>query len=425
MLPAGILRRSLRRSLVVLRSGTFSGPFGVVLAETHHDLTQRSYGSESSNLAGHSKNPIVQQLWAARQEAKKRIKSDGIIAGQGKTPKESQVSICYPFRTDPNLLETYQNPWGQMRFGKMMEDLDAMAGVDRIRVGKRPNLEFPNDQYLTGQVTWTGRSSMEIRMQVQSESSDTQERTEWLEAYFTFVTLDPETKRPVPICPLLPQTDEEKAYWDAGAKRAATKKLARQQKSQATTSDKADVASKLLAEAAPLIRMPSLADPNSILMDQTAMQNAMIAQPQVRNLHGRIFGGFLMRRAFELGFATAYVFGGDKPQFLEVDGVSFESPVDIGDLLVFNSRVLYTMPEGGNLGKYFSNKDHEGRPLVMVEVEAWVTEPEHARARISNTFYFSYALPNKTTCRKVLPGNIDQAHRMAIRMAADEAQGEE
>ena len=108
MLPADILRRSLRRSLVVLRSGTFSGPFGVVLAETHHDLIKRSYGSESSNLAGHSKNPIVQQLWAARQEAKKRMKSDGIIAGQGKTPKESQVSICYPFRTYPNLLETYQ-----------------------------------------------------------------------------------------------------------------------------------------------------------------------------------------------------------------------------------------------------------------------------------------------------------------------------
>jgi acyl-coenzyme A thioesterase 9 len=100
-------------------------------------------------------------------------------------------------------MESRANFFPFILFFKMMEDLDAMAGnvafshvndgdplivtagVDRIRVGKRPNLEIPNDQYLTGQVTWTGRSSMEIRMQVQSESSDTQERTEWLEAYFT------------------------------------------------------------------------------------------------------------------------------------------------------------------------------------------------------------------------------------------------
>ena len=90
--------------------------------------------------------------------------------------------------------------------------------------------------------------------------------------------------------------------------------------------------------AGPLLRMPSLADPNTVLMDQTTQSNAMVAQPQARNLHDRIFGGFLMRRAFELAFATAYMFGGDKPRFLEVDDISFDKPVDVGDLLVFKSR---------------------------------------------------------------------------------------
>lgn len=124
-----------------------------------------------------------------------------------------------------------------------------------------------------------------------------------------------------------------------------------------------------------------------------------------------------MRRAFELAFATAYVFGGAKPKFLEVDDISFESPVDVGDLLVFNSRVLYTMPNGGFLGDYV--EDHVNCPLITVEVEAWVTEPEKAYAKISNHFYFTFCLPEGAPCRKVLPANIDEARRMATRMAAD------
>ena len=128
-----------------------------------------------------------------------------------------------------------------------------------------------------------------------------------------------------------------------------------------------------------------------------------------------------MRRAYELAYATAYAFGGDKPRFLEVDDISFESPVDIGDLIVFQSRVLYTLPEGSDMTEtYF--KDLGKHPLVMIEVEAWVTEPEKVKARVSNRFYFTFGLPNRDTCRKVLPSNIDQARRMALRMEADEEQ---
>ena len=45
-----------------------------------------------------------------------------------------------------------------------------------------------------------------------------------------------------------------------------------------------------------------------------------------------------MRRAFELAFATAYLFCGTKPSFLEVDEVTFRRPVEIGNLLQFESR---------------------------------------------------------------------------------------
>lgn len=96
--------------------------------------------------------------------------------------------------------------------------------------------------------------------------------------------------------------------------------------------------------------------------------------------------------------------------------------MDVGDLLVFKSLILYTNPDGRNLGSYVDG--HEGMPLVAVEVACWVTSPEMKKAEVSNHFYFTFALPNKTSCRRVLPENIDQARRQASRMCVDETQAE-
>lgn len=272
---------------------------------------------------------------------------------RGKHPRDSEVGIPYLFSKDQFLLETYRNPWGEMRFGKILEDLDALAGniafnhvvlegndllplivtagVDRIRVRRRPNID--TDQYLSGKVTWVGSSSMEIRMRIADGGSGDGGGgggSEWLEAYFTFVTLHPETKKAISIPPLIPETDEERAHFELGAVKAQARKEARRNKVElgrplSEQSLKIDArAKRLLEEAGPLLQMPSLADPNTMLISQTLQSNAMVAQPQARNLHDRIFGGFLMRRAFELAFATAYLFGGDKPRFLEVDDISFD-----------------------------------------------------------------------------------------------------
>jgi acyl-coenzyme A thioesterase 9 len=116
--------------------------------------------------------------------------------------------------------------------------------------------------------------------------------------------------------------------------------------------------------------MPALADRNSILIRDTRLENTIICHPQQRNIHGRIFGGFLMRRAFELAFSTCYVFGGITPLFLEVDHVDFRRPVDVGDLLRFKSCVLYTETENVE------------QPLIHVEVVAHVTKPENRSSEV-------------------------------------------
>ncbi|GMI04345.1 hypothetical protein TrLO_g10866 [Triparma laevis f. longispina] len=190
-------------------------------------------------------------------------------------------------------------------------------------------------------------------------------------------------------------------------------------KSQSTyTLQMEHLASTLFSKSGPHLKMPSLACPSQILISQTELHNSFIAQPQQRNMANRIFGGFLMRRAFELAFATCYNFGGGRPKFVEVDDISFLEPVDVGDLMVFHARVLYTLEDGGEL------RLDGGKPLVMIEVEAWVQDPKTVESKISNRFYFTFSLPDKDTCREVVPGDLAEAKRMASRMIADKEQEE-
>jgi acyl-coenzyme A thioesterase 9 len=95
-------------------------------------------------------------------------------------------------------------------------------------------------------------------------------------------------------------------------------------------------------------------------------------------------------------------------------------PVDVGDLLKFQSRVVYTHIQEDPLG------DFDGlTQTVSLEVEAWVIDPVNASAKLSNQFYFTFALPSGTPVRKVLPANADEARKIATRVIADRIQAEE
>jgi len=407
-------------------------------------INEESKVQQPSNHQTKFMNPIVRELWEQRQ---RHGENNSLANTDFKHPSHSKTAIDYNFKSNEFLREAYQSPGGTMRFGKVLEDLDALAGniafnhvsghgegklmlvtaaVDRIALRDIPVLE--NDQRLSGQVTFVGSSSMEIRMQIHELSGDESNETpeHWLEAYFTFVAVNPDTNRPVKICLLVPESSEERALFELGSLKAAAKKKGRKKgpgNDRLLTDEAIKMESKaeqLMSDSFPLLRMPSLADPNAILMSHTEKKNCMIAQPQVRNLSNKIFGGFLMRRAFELAFATCYSFGGGQPQMLEVDNITFNAPVSVGDLLQFSSKVIYSLPDGGDLGAEVKN--HSSNPLVMIEVECYVMEPEIVKANLSNRFYFTFVLPTKKTCKKVLPGTLEEARRVVQRMAADEEQ---
>lgn len=138
---------------------------------------------------------------------------------------------------------------------------------------------------------------------------------------------DYKTRAAAPVNRLIPETEREKSLYEAAEARNRLRKSKIKGHEKAIENGGVNRVAALLAEGRIFCDMPALADRDSILLRETRLENSLICQPQQRNIHGRIFGGFLMHRAFELAFSTAYVFAGMMPSFLEVDHVDFLRPV--------------------------------------------------------------------------------------------------
>ncbi|GAQ88735.1 Acyl-CoA thioesterase [Klebsormidium nitens] len=411
---------------------------------TAHLAPAENSDTATATRPGQHHSPVIDRLWKIRNAMEapapavdyaKPPQKELIV----KKPEDSMLSLEYPFSQDLALREKYRNPWDSMRVGRLLEDLDAIAGsvafqhcsdndpetrplllvtasVDRIRLAR--HIRMDADLAVTGKVTWVGRSSMEIQIRLDqpNASAEQPDSRPPLVANFTFVARDITTNKAAAINPLAPDTAEEKALFAEGEARDAARKVRRKSgagKDEALTKEQRDRMEAFLAAGRTMLELPALADRNSMLIRDTRLENAFLCQPQQRNMHGRIFGGFLMRRAFELAFSTCYVFCGTRPAFLEMHDITFQRPVDVGDLLRFKSCVLYT--EQSDLV----------RPLIHVEVVAYVTKPELRTSQVSNTFYFTFTVhpddlkSHATVVRRVLPSTEEEAKRYMSRFDAD------
>ncbi|XP_028780139.1 acyl-coenzyme A thioesterase 9, mitochondrial-like isoform X2 [Neltuma alba] len=379
-------------------------------------------------------SPATQALWEARSTIfEKNAPVPSQLHLVAKAPSQSRTSIFYKFSSDYVLREQYKNPWNQIRMGKLVEDLDALAGtiafkhscnedgttrplilvtasVDKM-VLKKPIL-IDIDLTIDGAVTWVGRSSMEIQLELIQSTQDTSD-SQALVANFTFVARDSTTGKSALINQISPETEHERFLWEEAEQRNRLRKLKRAEYNHVQNGDTARLCS-LLAEGRIFSDMPALANRDSILMKDTRLENSFICQPQQRNIHGRIFGGFLMRRAFELAFSTAYVFAGAAPRFLEVDHVDFFKPVDVGNFLRLKSCVLYT------------ERENLTEPRVNVEVIAHVIKPELRSSEVSNRFYLTFAVNPEAIkggrrIRHVVPATEEEAIKVLERMDVEDS----
>jgi acyl-CoA hydrolase len=133
----------------------------------------------------------------------------------------SQVQIIMP---------SHVNGTNRLFGGQLMAWIDMVAAVEARRHTHKPvitavvdNLKFLGPAFLDetvrmdARVTWTGNTSLEVRVDSFVESLDGKERP-INRAYLVFVALD-EDGKPARIIPFVPESDDEKDEWAQAEKR--------------------------------------------------------------------------------------------------------------------------------------------------------------------------------------------------------------
>jgi acyl-CoA hydrolase len=156
---------------------------------------------------------------------------------------EARPACCSITEMTQMVLPNDANILGNVLGGMVMHWVDLAAAIAARRFCGTPvvtasmdSLSFLNPipvgqvARLTARVTWCGRTSMEIRVDVEAEDLDRREVRPTSVAYLTFVSLD-ESGRPTPVPRLITETEEEKQEFRAAEKRREARlKLRRQTK---------------------------------------------------------------------------------------------------------------------------------------------------------------------------------------------------
>uniref|UniRef100_A0A8C7LB76 Acyl-CoA thioesterase 9 n=1 Tax=Oncorhynchus kisutch TaxID=8019 RepID=A0A8C7LB76_ONCKI len=351
--------------------------------------------------------------WRDHQQAlADRLSLSNQLAGsQDELPvrrmKDSYIEAHLPLGTDPTLREKYLNYLKGVRFGRILEDLDSLAVlicyshthnktlqrsplsivtalVDKI--GMKPSspgttsgctlwLISPVCDF-TGHVTWVGKTSIEAKMHMSQYHGGAY--TPVLDATFVMVARDPENKRAAFVNPLKPEGIEEEKLFHQGEinkTRRIELTTASLLKVAPTAEERKIVHSLFLntLDSKTVSFRSRVLPPNSVWMEDAKVKGLEICHPQERNIFNRIFGGFLMRKAYELGWANACVYGGCRPNLVAVDDILFRKPVEIGSLLLLSSQVCYTE------GKY-----------IQVRVHTEVLDPLTRQHNTTNVFHFTF-----------------------------------
>lgn len=365
-------------------------------------------------------------------------------AVQKKSPKDSFSYKILPFKSDEWFLDGYINAFGRLRIGQLFQDLDSLAGViayrhcspaqpvivtasvDRVFMKKRLDKISDYNVSLSGCVTWTGRSSMEITIKActhtepmhAEESGITpgsiKEEDVFLTANFTFVARHPTTKRSFPINHIVPENQEELREFVRAEKYNASKKEAAV-KTGLTHQPPSEEESRLIHNKW-VSQLPDHIVPHhghepspqiqSSFMKDSRIHSTTMMQPQYRNRHSyMIFGGYLLRETFELAYSCSAAFAHASPRFVSLDETTFRNPVPVGSVLYLTATVVYTEfinrkqnPEAGepvaqdslpNSGSEFAKTAVPGT-LIQVQVDSLVRDINHGTTTNTGSFVYSF-----------------------------------
>jgi acyl-CoA hydrolase len=108
--------------------------------------------------------------------------------------------------------------------------------------------------------------------------------------------------------------------------------------------------------------------------------------PEKENVPRSIFGGYLIRRAFELSSICSNLIAPDRPIIAAVTRINFFQPVRIGDTLHYTSRVVYTSD-----------------CYICVEASIERTSSDRTTKSLSNSCFFTFVNVNNDLTHLPVP----------------------
>ena len=114
-------------------------------------------------------------------------------------------------------------------------------------------------------------------------------------------------------------------------------------------------------------------------IENTLCENVQVVHGQDRNSHGQLFGGWLMRKSFELAWCTGHLHALRPPVLRHVDEITFTHPVPIGAILRTSALVTYV----------------EGNSMA-VAVSAEVVNPRTGEGHTTNEFRYTFSVDDAT-----------------------------
>ncbi|KAF5375348.1 hypothetical protein D9615_008028 [Tricholomella constricta] len=396
-----------------------------------------------SNPAYHTIMPLrTPILWSeALLNAERKTTGQPEEAEQTKPPQDPLVprhmydsysELILPFGSSTQLMEEYINASGGIRMGKLMEHLDSLAGsisykhmlgpsvqtLGRIqergfyivtasvdRLDMLTPLNPSRDLRLSGQVIYTGRSSMEVAVKMETVGMGQPEETVLL-GRFSMVCRDANTHKARPVNPLIFSTPEERSLYAIGEhlkqrrQSTALRSLSRVPPSSAEAEALHSFYLRYGQHDEKEMTKTDHTQGEQVWMGNTRLEKCMLMFPQERNVHQKVFGGYLMRLAYELGFTNTSIFTRGPIRFLSLDGISFARPVPIGSILRLTSQILHTS----------TPSESQFPMLVHVRVKANVVDVKTGSEQTTNDFRFTWSREEgEGVPRKVVPKTYKEA----------------
>ncbi|XP_064212901.1 acyl-coenzyme A thioesterase 10, mitochondrial isoform X2 [Tribolium castaneum] len=332
--------------------------------------------------------------------------------------RDSYLVAMIPLSTSTRLQDRYTTFLGYVRVGRLLEDMDifaVMVAQKHILNPKLPEgtpspqtlvtalvdrIDFSDfvpkpheDIKISGHVSWVGRSSMEVVVWLEQKMYGTWHRI--TRALFLIAARDPTNTKAAMVNAIEPADDREKAILAGGETRKANRIALEKQHVLKVIPDHDEQRIihdlYLKTKSNKNLSFTNMVLPaNGVWMEDCTISNTIFSQPENRNLHNTVFGGFIMRQAAELSWVLGFKFSKYRPKVKSISDIKFNKPIAVNSLIHMYAHVVFTQMQ-----------------FIQIVVYVEVFDPQTGNTDTTNVVHLTYEVPE--IVREVYPRTYQEA----------------